>query len=147
MTFPSIRRGDSRNCCVLCCVRQLCTRIHAHSSVSDSYITIFPCRRRRVFTLTTLCYCAISSAVARRLCLSHKSQFCQTAGRIEPVLARRLPSTQGQSIISCSPSRRRRQAGPRNKPWAPEWRIVYIYEQVCIYLRRLEYESISFLTL
>ena len=110
---------------------------HTHSSVTDSYINIFPCRRRRVFTLTTLCYCAISSAVARRLCLSHKSQFCQTAGRIEPVFG------QGQSIISCSPSRRRRQAGPRNKPWAPEWRIVYIYEQVCIYLRRLEYESIS----
>ena len=141
MIFPSIRRGDSRNCCVLCCVRQLCTRIHAHSSVSDSYITIFPCRRRRVFTLTTLCYCAIISAVARHVCLSHKSEFCQTAGRIEPVFG------QGQSIISCSPSRRRRQAGPRNKPWAPEWRIVYIYEQVCIYLRRLECESISFLIL
>jgi len=22
--------------------------------------------------------------------------------------------------------------GPRNKPWALEWRIVHIYEQVCI---------------
>ena len=116
MIFPSIRRGDSRNCCVLCCVRQLCTRIHAHSSVSDSYITIFPCRRRRVFTLTTLCYCAISSAVARRLCLSYKSQFCQTAGRIEPVFGQKASfdprpvDHQLQSIPQASTGRATEQA-------------------------------------
>ena len=39
---------------------------------------------------------------------------------------------QGQSSTSCSAFRRRRQARPRNKPRAPEWRIVYIHEQVCI---------------
>ena len=51
---------------------------------------------------------------------------------------------QGQSSTRCSAFHRRRQDRPQNKPWAPEWRIVYIYEQVCI-----TYDSwnISFLTL
>ena len=53
-----------------------------------------------------------------------------------------LDPPQGQSSTSCSACRRRRQATPRNKPWAPEWRIVYIYEQ-----EWLECKSISFLTL
>ena len=47
-------------------------------------------------------------------------------------MTRSIHRHQRQSSTSCSAFRGRRQARPRNKPGAPEWRIVFIYEQVCI---------------
>ena len=83
--------------------------------------------------------------------LRHVLSLCKCSGcswcKVTAVVGRVVVGiAQGQSSTSCSAFCRRRQARPRNKPSAPEWRVVHIYEQICVTCDGWNIKVLVFLT-
>jgi len=96
----------------------------------SSQVAVGQTTRRQVLTKHP---CLVPTATVH---LRHVLSLCKCSGcswcKVTVIGRVVVGIAQGQSSTSCSAFCRRRQARPRNKPWAPEWRVVHIYEQICV---------------